>query len=520
MTLRFQQLGRGCSCSVLQSIARFLASLMFIARALVWNPLLVFTAAPASGRLASGRLSMQNLKKLGGQEAAPASPRSRSRASGAGATPGSDAKKDGRIAMMRLRSSLKKEVQDAIETHTGPKSILRTYQKVLAAFKAQVGEENLLKELGGDPHEVEQALRKATGDFKALEPQVADAKLEDVQAKADKVQECLESIRAAEDAVQDMQVAIDFAMSESKSKARQESLSKRYQVQKVIVSLVGGGFGKVFAKRVSQAIDPEGGYELPNFVKIDPERFDYTYVTLVNKDRVGGTPLEHASEIEGHLEDTIGKKIEDCRKAADKNSWQGTLAKLDYEYPRDFSYGFLEPACEQESDRGAGPWLCGVRRFAWRWGPAALPMPGLGNIIRPVGADLVAIVYKLEELLRSGIAVNDLHAFLETDSGKTFAAEHCAIVKVPKAATFWVPYGWGCSILYYADRSSKDPEVQFALCFTIFVPTMAKQIATNCWAAIAKWNAQHLEKNRASRLYQARDDLWQRFEVEVAGAGA
>jgi hypothetical protein len=208
----------------LQSIARCLASLMFIARALVWNPLLVLTAAPASGRLASGRLSEQNLKKLGGQEAAPVSPRSRSRASGAGATPASDAKKDGRIAMMKMKSSLKKELQDAIETHTGPKSILKTYQKVLAAFTAQVGEENLVKELGGDPHEAEQALKKATGDLKALGPQVADAKLEDVQAKADKVQEGLGGIRAAEDAVQEMQAAIGFLMSESKSKARQESL--------------------------------------------------------------------------------------------------------------------------------------------------------------------------------------------------------------------------------------------------------------------------------------------------------
>ena len=121
--------------------------------------------------------------------------------------------------MMKL-SSLKKDLKDAIETHTGPKSVLKSYQKVLATFRAQVGEENLVKELGGDPHEAEQALKQATGGFKALESQVADVRLEDVQAKADKMQEALEGIKAAEDAVQEMQAAINFLMSESKSKAR------------------------------------------------------------------------------------------------------------------------------------------------------------------------------------------------------------------------------------------------------------------------------------------------------------
>ena len=193
---------------------------MLIARTLVWNPLLVLTAAPAPGRRAVGRLSEQNLKKFSGHEAAPGSPRSSCRSSRAGATPASDAKRDGRIAMMRLMSSLKKDLKDAIETHTGPKSVLKTYQKVLATFKAQVGEENLVKELGGDRHEAEQALEQATGGLKALESQVADVRLEDVQAKADKVQEVVEGIKAAEDAVQEMQAAINFLMSESRRPGR------------------------------------------------------------------------------------------------------------------------------------------------------------------------------------------------------------------------------------------------------------------------------------------------------------
>ena len=114
--------------------------------------------------------------------------------------------------------------------------------------------------------------------------------------------------------------------------------------------MVGGGLSKAFAKTVGQVIDPEGGHKLPNFVKIDPECFDYNCVTLLSDAKVDGTALKHASEIESHLEDTIGKKTEDCRKAADKNNWQGTLVKLDFEYPSDFSYVWLPGDCLRQRD--------------------------------------------------------------------------------------------------------------------------------------------------------------------------
>ena len=204
----------------------------------------------------------------------------------------------------------------------------------------------------------------------------------------------------------------------------------------------------------------------------------------------------------------------------DNNGWNGCLAKLDHDYREDFSFGFSLKD-DYEKDAGAAPWLCGVKKGAWRWGPSHMPMPGLGCVVRCLTADLVVIVYRIDKLLRSGIAVSDAHSFLETTAGKKFADEHCAVLKASPQRFVWVPFGWACSLHNAVPSTSaktKVPEVQFAMMFTIFNQHLAKKLATNLWAAIDHWNEQNMEKNRGRRLYEARSDLWQRFKVAVAEA--
>ena len=145
------------------------------------------------------------------------------------------------------------------------------------------------------------------------------------------------------------------------------------------------------------------------------------------------------------------------------------------------------------------------------------PKPGFASIIVPSKRDMYAIVANIESMLSEGLSVSHLRSSLETPRGKEYAGVHTATIKVATSDVLWVPYGWVAMPLLRAisDKAPKGGDSAFAIWTTIWSSAMVKALPPTVWQAIRTWNDGHLKKQKNSRLYSARCELFERFAAAV-----
>ena len=110
----------------------------------------------------------------------------------------------------------------------------------------------------------------------------------------------------------------------------------------------------------------------------------------------------------------IGAKQASLAQALKKNeSWVGAMMKL--------SSVELQIAADhtdlKQDDNGAVPWLVAVRHGALRFGPQEVPLPGIGAFVYARSDACHLWVIAVEPILKQGIAMTDVFAFLDSERG-------------------------------------------------------------------------------------------------------
>ena len=93
---------------------------------------------------------------------------------------------------------------------------------------------------------------------------------------------------------------------------------------------------------------------------------------------------------------------------------------------------------------GALPWLVGAKCKTWRWGPAAVPLPGVASLIAHVGRPDTQIwisCFQVSSLLEKGISIADLPSFLNAATGRKYVRQQCVFLMTHNSV-FFCPFGW------------------------------------------------------------------------------
>jgi hypothetical protein len=122
------------------------------------------------------------------------------------------------------------------------------------------------------------------------------------------------------------------------------------------------------------------------------------------------TSMENQAEV-------VGLKLKELSTALAANpKWSGCQCKV----PVDFSSiaATMLPDDVDLSQAGSEPWAGLVKLNAWRFGPGATSLPGVGAFYMPLSKQaLILTVIPLSLVLKEGVSLKDTKAFLDTREG-------------------------------------------------------------------------------------------------------
>lgn len=230
-------------------------------------------------------------------------------------------------------------------------------------------------------------------------------------------------------------------------------------------------------------------------------------------------------------------KVDSLQKTMDnpKNAmWSGAMAKVD-------SSSMSPAACAMPvcTDRakvipGENPWVVCCKPEAWRYGPNAWTLPGVGCFIRPLTKGIVIVAFRASDYIEKGLfALSDLPSFLETASGSAMLSDSVTIMDLRKLPSLgWVPYGYVVAPFYIpsefsdtaggptesdgksAARADSDPTLGYIWSYAAMDPGLCSKVSDKVWSAIGAMNTPHFERLAAVALWRERGE---RFAALSAG---
>lgn len=185
---------------------------------------------------------------------------------------------------------------------------------------------------------------------------------------------------------------------------------------------------------------------------------------------------------------------------------------------------------------GMEPWVMVSKAFAFRYGPAHVPLPGCATLVSVVdkGIEVYISAMPINEHLKKGINPKDLPTFLTTTTGLEYFKSSCVFFRVPANGVAYIPYGWSVAPLIVlanflevkesekADAEEKrDKDREKITSGLVFTPVMnrawAKAMPAPCWAAIDEWNDGYLQTVANKRVWASRASMWTDFSQDVKG---
>ena len=176
------------------------------------------------------------------------------------------------------------------------------------------------------------------------------------------------------------------------------------------------------------------------------------------------------------------------------------------------------------ADPASSPQMLALKKWAFRCGAQAWPNPGLGVFARAETESIGLQLIDVCKIVGSGISLNDLAGFLETQTGSEILKQ-CPVVPVKKGELVWVPYGWFAfpvSCHEIRTRGSEDQpsdaeevNIAFMFAFNVWIPEWAKKMAAGAWSGVVALNRAHFERNKGKQLWADRAIVFEKFVKAV-----
>ena len=223
--------------------------------------------------------------------------------------------------------------------------------------------------------------------------------------------------------------------------------------------------------------------------------------------------VDHLTEYQQKSTACVDDKVKILGSKIMEQKWMGALAKIDHgtEVENPSSWNGQESWMPEHI--GSCAWLSAFYKFAWRHGPNAYPLPGMGGYsCLASNAAAVLQLIPIEPLVESGLVVlADLAGFLETDSGLELASKHAIFVPMKPGDVLWSPFGYLVLPLYMPEDPQQKEELGFMWHLTTWSKALCGKVSDKTWAAVAVINDCHHAKVGTKQVWEARAELFTKF---------
>lgn len=397
----------------------------------------------------------------------------------------------------------------------------------VAALETQPS--HVLEQLQTKRAEIQSLLDKAEGT-KSSQLQKFQT---DVEAKVDEWEQVLAEATEVNDGLQ-------YLLQKDHKKEKGATNHQRYLRFKLRTKLVGHGFGQECAKLVAASMEEVQSDGLA----VNPLTFRPEVPSVWRHDEAATTKaplLVHLEAVLAKADTDYKSKQESLEKAMDKNSkWTGCSARLPAALDG-LANALPDIKFDRIDDGGAQMWVVCCLSWAWRWGPQAVPLPGIACVIflPTTAVPTFFHLHPVDGILEQGIALQDTGKFFETESGAKFLKQKSLFVTLAAGEALWVPSGWVASpvvtpAISDADADDKQaaaqskqtkakasttqhavkkhaPELGFFVHLPCFYEPLIKQMADQTRQAVFQWNQDHLNKNKTAKLFVDRYKFFSEF---------
>lgn len=418
------------------------------------------------------------------------------------------------VAFMRKKDDFKNGLQALLQEITGTKgskAALNLMEKELSAKNAGTAD------LPYTTSELLTKIQSMTDQLKALISDAAAMEKDGVDAVGAKIEVARSQVVELNKVIDEQLAAGNWKLAQARNGIRSNYHSKRWQNQKMTQKLVSGGYMPKHAQFVSEAImreeaqpadttaDSDGVVFVKTKPQLDPSvgEFNNGQVALFSKKDV---PLVKA------FFDTA-----DANKDVLSTKWTSLLAALDAnpKWPGSFgvvSSGLIPEAFGSETlaqadTAGGKPWLLAVKKYAKRFGPSAVALPGAPCLYFALDQPVYVSASPVALVLEMGIALHDFDRFCSTDGGREFLKAKSVFLKITPGTCCFVPAGWVCHLLY-ADNKATPKKVTIeatgVLVYVLFIGAWFSALPDNVRRALHAWNKEQFEFRHESGMWKDR----------------
>lgn len=251
------------------------------------------------------------------------------------------------------------------------------------------------------------------------------------------------------------------------SRARRTNLLRNYMATKLLKLLTDGGFDTNYGRRIAIKAnnleiqnDPTSAckqepVEQGMFFKDVGEDFDTMMVCKMST----GDAQEHDDvakalyKMRAGMKAAVDKKVADIMKSMAKKGWRSGMGRIECAPDGlcDMSIG-LDDMKLFVNDPGAQPWVLAVASNTWCFGPAEFALPGVAAFVTSLRQRLWISCFLVQPLVEQGLSVQDIKAFLETDSGVAYAKESSVLVHIEAGESVYIPYGVIPVVTYQCEK--------------------------------------------------------------------
>lgn len=429
----------------------------------------------------------------------------------ASSAPATSVKKQTLVEFMHSKKELVRQC-DAISNGTLLRSsVVPRMERCLAKMTA-----DQLRDVLGDPGAAVKDIKRLAEKILSLKAEVEDCRQGGLEDLREKVAAAKMELDLKSTAAEEVYDGLRFVLDQGSDKHRKNMQHLRYRRMRIGNRLVTGGYLEHYATKVTYRLQDPSVQD--KFIQTNPLSFDPERIGIW--DKIEGEIAEGIDKLRMDLAPVVDSKRSSLQQVLENNhSFTGAMARLE---ASSLDITRLSKACKYEfgslASQGHHPWLVTLRKWSFRAGPGAFPLPGMGAFVWAENpGTLMLHCFRASDFVNQGLVVlSDMAAFLETASGlKTLGADNWFIIDLRQkpasagGAFVFIPYGFIVWPLYMpldidepvsATQQNLQPGQGFTYfsVLTVFSAALIAQLPPPAWTAIENHNKIHMERQAAN----------------------
>ena len=294
--------------------------------------------------------------------------------------------------------------------------------------------------------------------------------------------------------------ALKFKTVQEKTKKRKTYLHDRHIITKYKGWMTTSGFpsqlaavlaSRMFSMGIMDATQDDVVYCSDKDYEMNTMK-DATEICVWNKDSDAQVPKSVKAVTKSLVDAGV---VKSCSEKADATmlkmkKWPGCLQPIEGSPLQDLAIKAANDSMITWNKEGSEPYFLSSKKLKFRFGPSGFPMVGCASLVEIVSGLWLVTCVGMDKLSKLGIVLSDFESFAKTESGASFAQEHCLTFRMEPGMVMWLPMGYA-PLMTVCDAGKNEVGIAHCLVYSVLSKELAvateKSVVDNTFSVNEGW---------------------------------